>query len=350
MICRICGDDGLEPLAVEAFLLPGNSYAPDFHEYENYICPGCGVVSGQPEPSDEKLSEHYNLAYRVSRDALMIGEKLIDTPIDFTVGGRSMARVRNFHDMVNASTGKQADVTPRSDDLVIDIGAYQGMFLHGVSELWGCRCLATDYSREGIRFARDFLGFDASKVTEDIYTDTFGEKARFVTMIHSLEHLREPVRFLNHLKDNVLAGDGYLYIEVPNLYGIALCEPAHFFTYTKESLTYLLEQCGFEILDMRTSGYPVIREFTAHNDEQNLTCLARPGNHSKSESVKIDVDGVRRRLRRAHGRHSLDAIVRQLRRALIETARFLYYLVFAGLLDRLSSGLALWLAGKLGRR
>ena len=350
MICRICCHDGLEPLAVKSFLLPGNSYAPNLNKYENYICPGCGVVSGQPEPSDEALSEHYNSAYRVSRDALMIGDKLIDTPIDFTVGGRSLARVRNFYDTVNANTGKQPDVTPHSDDLVIDIGAYQGMFLHGVSELWGCRCLATDYSREGIRFARDFLGFCASKVTEDIYTDTFDEKARFVTMIHSLEHLREPVRFLNHLKDNVLVGDGYLYIEVPNLYGIALCEPAHFFTYTEDSLTSLLQRCGFDVLDMWTSGHPIIREFTAHNDEQNLICLARPGNNATLKPLTIDVDNVRHRLRREYTLHSVAAIGRQMRSAATESARFIYYLVFAGLLERISPRLTLWLAGKLGRR
>lgn len=349
MICRICGYNGLQPLGVEAFLFPGTSYAPDFHEYENYICPGCGVVSGQPEPTDEALSTYYNSAYRVSRDAVEIGGKVVDAPIDLTVGGRSLARVRNFHDLIVVIMERLPGVTPRATDLVIDFGAYQGMFLHGVSKLWGCRCLAYDYSESGITFARDFLGFGESKVTGDIYTDSFDEKSRFATMIHSLEHLREPVRFLKHLRGDILLSDGYLYIEVPNLYGMALCEPVHFFTYTKESLTRLLNIGGFEVIDIRTSGYPVVEEFTAHNDEQNIICLARPTTATNT-AVPPDLVAIRRRLRASYSRHSLAAVVRQFRAAVREVAKFVYYLAFAGILDRLSPTLSKSLAKRLGRR
>ncbi|MBL6933136.1 MAG: class I SAM-dependent methyltransferase [Rhodospirillales bacterium] len=261
---------------MESFLFPGSSHSPEFHVFENYICPGCGVVSSQPELTDEALAEHYNSTYRHSRDAIKVNGKDIDSPIDMTVGGRSMARVRNFHDVITANAGKLAGVVPEKDDLVIDFGAYQGMFLHGVKLLWDCRCLAYDYSQNGINFAKDFLGFELSKIADDIYTDTFDEKAKFATMIHSLEHLREPVQFLGHMRNDILADDGYLYIEVPNLYGITLCDPLHFFTYSSESLIRLLNLSGFEVLEMRTSGFPVTVEFTAHNDEQNMICLARP--------------------------------------------------------------------------
>jgi len=351
MICRICGQDGLEPLGVEAFLFPGTSYEPEFHEYENYICPGCGVVSGQPEPTDEALTAHYNSDYRVSGDAVEIGGKTIDTPIDLTIGGRSLARVRNFHDLVVGNSGRLADVIPGADDLVIDFGAYQGMFLHGVRELWGCRCLAYDYSESGIAFAQNFLGFAESKITWDIYTDGFDTKAKFATMIHSLKHLREPARFLEHLREDILTADGYLYIEVPNLYGMAICDPVHFFTYSRESLTRLLTIGGFEVLDMRTSGYPVVEAFTGHNDAQNIICLARPTATKIAAAVPTpDLDVIRSRLRASYGRHSLRAVARQFAKAVRETARFVYYLIFAGILDRLSPRLANGLARKLGRR
>ena len=351
MTCRICGCDGLEPLGVDAFLFPGTSSAPDFHQYENFICPGCGVVSGLPEPTDEALTEHYNSAYRISRDAVEIGGNLVDTPIDLTVGGRSLSRVRNFHDMVTNNQQNYPDIVPTKDNLVIDFGAYQGMFLHGVKELWNCHCLAYDYSKAGIAFAQTFLGFDRSRVAQDIYTDTFDKKARFATMIHALEHFREPVRFLQHLRDDILTENGYLYIEVPNLYGIALCEPVHFFTYTTESLQHLLNLSGFEVLDICTSGYPVVEEFTAHNNEQNIICMAKPANTATTAVItKPNLAVIRRQLRASYAKHSRATITKQFRKAVHEAVKFFYYLTFAGFLDSLSSSLSKWLAQRLGRR
>ncbi len=353
MNCRICGHAGLETLGVEAFLFPVRSYAPDFHVFENFICPGCGVVSGQPEPDDAALGAYYENAYRTSRDALTIGGKLIDTPIDLGVGGRSLARVRSFHDLVVRNTENIADVQPTENDLVIDFGAYQGLFLHGVRQLWGCRCLAYDHSEKGIAFARDYLGFAASRVTENIYQDTFGERARFATMIHSLEHLREPLRFLEHLKTDILRKDGYLYIEIPNLYGMALCDPTHFFTYSEQSLRHLLERGGFEVIDIAVQGFPVVPEFVAHNDEQNIVCLARPAKTSglKDSSIPVvDLNAIRRRLRASYGRHSNAAIGRQFRIALTQGAKFFYYLTFAGILERISPRLSARVLKFIGRR
>lgn len=353
MNCRICGHGDLQPLGVEGFLFPVRSYAPDFHVYDNYICPGCGVVSGQPEPGDAALGAYYENAYRTSRDALTIGGKLVDTPIDLGVGGRSVARAKSFHDLVVRNAAKFADAVPGEDDLVIDFGAYQGLFLHGVRQLWGCRCLAYDHSENGIAFARDYLGFELSRVTEDIYRDTFGERARFATMIHSLEHLREPLRFLEHLKADVLTDDGYLYIEVPNLYGMALCDPTHFFTYSEQSLRHLLECGGFEVIDIAVQGFPAVPEFVARNDEQNIVCLARPARGSAATgdpAPAVDTDAIRRLLRRSYARHSNTAIGRQFRAALGGTAKFFYYLAFAGILDRISPRLSALVLKSIGRR
>lgn len=352
MICRICNFEGLEPLRVEAFLFPVESYAPEFHEYENFICPGCGVVSGHPEPTDKALTSHYNTAYRQTHDAKEINGKIINVPINLNAGGIALARVQSFYDLISSNADSLTGVIPTKDDLVIDFGAYQGMFLYGVRELWGCKCLAYDFSESGIAFARKFLGFIDSKVTIDIYSDIFDKKAKFATMIHSLEHLREPLRFLQHLRENILLDDGYLYIEVPNLYGIPLCEPVHFFTYSQESLTRLLNIGGFEVLDTRVNGHPIVAAFTAHNNEQNIVCLARP-----APTSTLDVNGpqpnlstIRRRLRASYCRHSLAATIRQFRTAVREVVKFVYYLIFVLILDRLAPQFAKKIARMLGRR
>lgn len=352
MICRICNNQNLQLLEVASFMFPGQSYAPDFHIYENYICADCGVVSVQPEPSDEALEKHYNSSYRVSRNATKIGGKLVDAPFDLTVGGRSIARFSNFHSIAERNMSSLSEFPLTKNDLVIDFGAYQGLFLHALKHFWDCDVLAYDYSKSGIAFAKNYLGFKNSKVAKDIYRDSFPKKAKLATMVHSLEHLREPSRFLKHLRDTVLHKNGYLYVEVPNLYGIPLCEPTHFFTYSIESLTYLMESSGFEIIAIETGGFPVVPEFIAHNDVQNLICLARPSGQKDIVPSKPDIhlDQIRHQLRRSYRSHSAKALTRQMRTIANETARFLYYFGFAGILENISPSLATWVLRILGRR
>jgi SAM-dependent methyltransferase len=349
--CRICDHPSLERLGVESLLFPAASYAPGFHEYTNHICPNCGVVSCQPEPTDDALVEYYNNAYRKSRDAIQVGGTLLDMPIDMTVSGRSLARVKNFHAMLERNAAAHPDIWPGAGDTVLDYGAYQGAFLHGVSQLWPCRCIASDYSESGIRFARDFLGFRDSVVTDDMYSPPVNQPMRFVTMLHVLEHLREPVRFLRQLAEDVLQPGGYLYIEVPNLYGTALCDPVHFFTYSPESLQYLLNQAGYKIVDSFVSGFPETSEFAARNPEQNIICLATVDPDLPAESIhRSDPTDVRRRLAQAYRRHSMRATIGQARTAVRELLRFGYYLGFTQVLERVSSRLSMTLLRSLGRR
>jgi 2-polyprenyl-3-methyl-5-hydroxy-6-metoxy-1,4-benzoquinol methylase len=351
MTCGICQSECV-PLDVESFLFPATSYAPEFHEYENRICTGCGVVSMHPAPDEERLAEFYNTTYRRGGDAIEVGGRLLDTPVDFTVGGKSLARVKTFHDVISANASRVPELVPSAEDTVIDYGAYQGMFLYGVSQLWGCRCIAYDYSESGIDFARRAFGFTESRVAKDINSDVFAESVKFVTMIHALEHMRDPVRFLTHVREKVLRKDGFLYLEVPNLFGIPLCEPVHFFTYSEDSLRFLMARCGFEVLDVRVHGFPPVQDFLARNDMQNLACLARPAQVSQTGAVPpgIDVKAIRRDLRRHYVRHGSGAITRQFRTALRETAAFAYYLVFVGLLERISPALAMGLARRFGLR
>jgi len=78
------------------------------------------------------------------------------------------------------------------------------MFLYGVSQLWNCHCIAIDHSRDDIKFTRSVFGLENSRITENIYADAFDTPVSFATMVHPLEHLREPVRFLEDLHNNIL--------------------------------------------------------------------------------------------------------------------------------------------------
>ena len=350
-MCRICGSDRTEALGVDSFLVPATSFAPEIHEYENQICAGCGVVFGHPAIDGDRLREIYASDYWTTIHALELGGRRIDLPLDFDVGPLSFRRVRGFFETVTRVAVRIPSVVPTAHDLVIDYGAYQGLFLHGVHQLWGCRCLAYDHNATGIEFARRILGFAESRVATNILTDTFGERAKYVTALHTLEHLNDPVAFLEHVRTNVLATEGFLYVEVPNLYGFPLNDPLHLYSYSPDSLSRLFARAGFETVETATSGFPPRPDFLCQNDAEYLIGLARPASSGTSVPVGgVDVATIRRSVRRSWRRHVWGGIRRQFKRAARESARFVYYLGFAGFLEAISPALALGIARRLGLR
>ena len=351
LICRICGEKSLFKLDVGSLLFSPVSYAPDFHEYENFVCLSCGVVSGQPEPGETELIDHYNNVYRESELAFKADDKTIDTLINFRSSGRSFQRAKTFYSVLHSVKTSHPGAQILPTDTIIDFGAYQGMFLSAVARIWGCNCVATDYSKSGISFAKHTLGFKDSWVTKDIYTDRYKEKVRFVTMIHVLEHLREPVRFLLHARRNILTETGFLYIEVPNLYGIPLCDPTHFFTYSHSSLENLLKVSGFKVIYLTTGGDPVDETFFARSDEENLICLAVPDNTNfPFTAKKINGDLFQKQLTKSYRKHSTKAVLRYILEIKRHIFRCLVYLIFIIFIEPFSTKLSLKLAKQIGLR
>lgn len=349
--CSICKSTEMFELDVGSLLFPQISYAPDFHQYKNFACPNCGIVAGKPEPSDQALNSFYNSSYRRSDLAFDAYGKTVDTPIDFHKSGRSFQRAINFFKTIETVKSKHPEVEIKSTDTILDVGSYQGLFLHAVQEIWGCDGVATDYNEKGINFAKQALGLKSSWVTKDIYTDKTTKKVKFVTMLHVLEHLRDPLRYLNNLKENVLMPNGILYIEVPNLFGAPLNDPTHFFTFSHQSLDYLLNAAGFEILNLTTSGDPVDQTFYASNREENLICLAKVcSKGTPMTSTKMEPREFARQINRSYQRHSRAAVMREIKKVMIAAVKCTGYFVFVVVLERISRRLAYNLARISGFR
>lgn len=323
LVCPVCAGTEIEAFNPQSLLFPnvsGNTLLP---RHVNHLCRQCGVVFMFPRPSPELLRQYYNDAYRKSEFAMDVEGRAIDLPIQFPESGTSFSRFRNFIDCVEALRGSVADAVPRPGDTMIDIGGYQGMFLHAARQAYGVQGIVVDYSDDGVRFARTALGFEDSAVIDDVYGYTPPARARFVSMVHSLEHVDDPVRLLRHIGSTVLREDGFLYVEVPNLYGAPLNDPVHFFTFSAESLTYALNLAGYEVLRLTTAGNPHA-PLTLANDELVLVCLARPASPPVAPRP-CAVPDVARKVESNYRRLSRAAIVRQARRAGSEFAKLAYY-------------------------
>lgn len=90
----------------------------------------------------------------------------------------------------------------------------------------------------------------------EIYTELNQLQTTFdlITMVHVLEHIDAPAEMLKRLK-SCMAPDGYLLIAVPdyttNPFDLIIADHASHFSV--ETLSYLLFQSGFELIDMSTN-------------------------------------------------------------------------------------------------
>lgn len=104
------------------------------------------------------------------------------------------------------------------------------------------------------------------------------EGFNLVTLMHVLEHLENPIQVLLKIREQLLASDGNLLIEVPNFYAHDSYELAHLSCFSQHTLKEMLRQAGFKVVLFRKHGMPRSRTLDLY-----LTVLAKasdePVNH-----------------------------------------------------------------------
>jgi 2-polyprenyl-3-methyl-5-hydroxy-6-metoxy-1,4-benzoquinol methylase len=301
-----------------------------------------------PIPPRELLVEHYNSIYRESEYAIKVSGRFIDLPIQFPQSAQSFRRFTNMLRSIEAARKNVPGVVPTAEDTIIDIGGYQGMFLHAAVQAYGVEGVVVDFNEQGIEFAKKALGFSKSRLITNVLDYEPDQPARFVSMIHSFEHMPEPVAVLRRLKNKVLQPDGFLYIEVPNLFGSPLNDPTHLFTFSRESLTYLLNMTGFAVLEMHSAGNDMA-PLTIATDELVLVCLAQSvGNPPKPTPSRQGATLVNA-VQRNYNRLTRIGIRKQLVKVLKETAKLMYYATGHFFLEKLPIDLHDFI-GRLKRR
>ncbi len=162
------------------------------------ICVGCGIVTNNPIPSDEELAEFYCRDYR--------------TEYKGTAEPRMRQIWRNF--------GRVSEHILAFRDLYdgrrhcLDLGSGSGEFMYLANQL-DIDCLGVEPNDGYSAYCRDKLGLNVLNQTLE---ESGFKPGQFdlIRLSHVLEHMRDPVRSLNVLRD-WLSDDGVLYIEVPNI-------------------------------------------------------------------------------------------------------------------------------------
>jgi SAM-dependent methyltransferase len=128
---------------------------------------------------------------------------------------------------------------------VLDAGSGEGQYRHHFTLQRYC----------GVDLAVGDAAWDYSRVDAlaDLTALPFRAGA-FDAAIHivTIEHLKEPGRALAEISRTLAAG-GTLLIAAPHEWEVHQA-PHDYFRYTRYGLAYLLDQAGFEILEMRDAG------------------------------------------------------------------------------------------------
>jgi SAM-dependent methyltransferase len=230
MNCLLCESDKGKIFAqVESFGYP----------LVYYQCENCGLIYQSLEESQAANPEFYRKTYRKIYQA---DEKPGDKDI-WIQEKRANHLVSIVHDQMKDSPGR-----------VLDIGASTGTLLNKMRDRFGCEVFGVEPGDAYRAFAKD-RGIEMLPSLGALI-DSRVDKFDLISISHVLEHFADPVNELIRIRTELLDGEGYLLVEVPNFYAHDSYELAHLTCFTPHTLRELLKQAGFKVIFMKKHGVP----------------------------------------------------------------------------------------------
>ena len=270
-ICPLCND-------VDSAIFDQRKFRG--YQISNRLCLNCGLVYQSPRMSEDELNSFYQKEYR---QVYQGSEKPIQK--DLSVQEKRsgfLIEVLQENGIVNI-------------DRHLDIGCSSGILLERVGEKFQCQVVGIEPG-DAYRSYAESRGLKVYATLEDA---RHGNEIPFdlITMIHVLEHLPDPVDFLNQLKTRWLTSTGVLLIEVPNLFAHDSFEVAHLTSFSQFTLVETLNKAGYTIKGLLKHGQPRSNLISLY-----ITLLAIP---SKTLHERINRErgvSIKRRAGIAHRR------------------------------------------------
>ena len=224
------------------------------HPVTNRVCDNCGLVYQSPRMSTIELDEFYATEYR----QIYQGEEGPTSKDLRTQVGRASALLKFVSDFVPGVRRH------------LDLGCSTGILLETFRDHYGSYSVGVEPGDAYRKFAQE----KGITIYTDIESLLPASETPFdlVSMTHVLEHLSNPVGYLTYLGENYLTKDGWLLVEVPNLYSHDSFEIAHLVNFSAHTLCQTLQRAGFEIVKLESHGQPRSELLPLY-----LTVLARPG-------------------------------------------------------------------------
>lgn len=233
------------PITVENCPLCGANHSSLFDQRRfrdlpvtNRICTNCGMVFQSPRMTDAELTEFYQAEYRqLYQDSTGPNSK------DLTV---QLSRARILVEFARPV------IQPGIPHL--DIGCSSGLLMQGFAEAFKTMPTGIEPGDAYRDYAqgRGLVVFPSRDALLAAQSERFG----LISMAHVLEHIAEPVAYLRELREQLLTPEGWLLLEVPNLYAHDSFEVAHLLAFSPHTLEQTVRQAGFQVKYLRQTGLP----------------------------------------------------------------------------------------------
>lgn len=231
------------------------------HQVVNRLCRKCGLVYQSPRMTSAELNLFYQDEYR----RLYQGN---EEPSDRDLAVQK-ARAVNLVDFLRDNGVNEVE-------RYLDIGCSSGLLLKEIREAYQCQVLGVEPGAAYRNYAQD-RGLEVYESLEALKTAGY-QDFDLISMIHVLEHLPDPVRYLNELREDLLSPGGRILVEVPNLYAHDCFEVAHLVSFSPHSLSQVLRQAGFKTITWLAHGTPRSMIIPLY-----ISLLAKPGISIPSE-------------------------------------------------------------------
>lgn len=198
-------------------------------------CPDCGLIYVNPRPSPEKLQNYYNRDYRVDRR-------------------RYLGRKKKWFDIMKILKKY------RENGSILEIGCSYGLFLKSAEEK-GFDVKGIEVSGDAAEYAVKNYGVDVEHGDLNEILEKSGESFDIICMWHTIEHINRPDHILLQLR-RLLKDDGIVALTTPNIRSLPAKKmgvfwewvnpPRHLFLFSVETITRLLQQQGYEVVEIFT--------------------------------------------------------------------------------------------------
>jgi SAM-dependent methyltransferase len=242
--CPLCGSSASSPFDQRTFR---------GHLVTNVICRVCGLVYQSPRMTEAESQAFYEAEYRL----LYQGQEG-PNPKDLQV---QAARAQVALEFVCQQV--------KSSNRILDIGCSTGILLQKFQAHYQCRAFGVEPGNLYRQYAQS-LGLEVFASLDELQHSELSH-FNLVSMMHVLEHLPNPVEYLQDLRQKFLEPGGWLLLEVPNLYAHDCFEVAHLVSFSAHTLSQVVRKAGFSVIQLRQHGLPRSRLVPLY-----LTLLAQP--------------------------------------------------------------------------
>ena len=225
--CNICGSSESLPL------FSTNDYIT--HTAHKIVqCKSCGLTYVNPQPTKEELPSFYPEIY--------YGEE----PFSYEkIDARS--RHKKLRKFLSGRKGR-----------ILDVGCGKGLLLKLCKDA-GWQVAGIELSEDSTRYARETLGLEVFTSLDEKH-HLRDNSLDIITFFHSLEHLKDPLSYLNDVK-RLLKPDGIIIIEVPRFNSFYskifrdkwfhLDVPRHLFHFDDHTIKKLIILAGYHIIEIK---------------------------------------------------------------------------------------------------